>query len=363
MGDRTVKWDDTTYLHEAALRRGLGCTVAANGTLVVTQPGDNRTVCLAQGVLPATGQATAALLSEQDLVRQLLRGHGIPVPEGRVYRFAEGTSSIADSAGKLGFPLVVRPAWVVRRSPTPARAIPVTDQQDLIDAVTKLLAVAGHRARRPALPHARLIIDRRMAETELHALVIGDEVVSVGQGPPGRPPVRGVEPAALDAGLRSTMLAAVRAIPELPAASVTLAVAEPAGSGGCPSHAVVGLEIYPRLFWQEQATAGAASRLATAILEYALTGQLAGAHHPEDPATIRLQVGGLTNLASGLDQLNGSLADNGITGALRLESVPEGTVQGEVAGLPERIAQFTRSLFDPSAGHARPLFVVCERSG
>lgn len=360
-GSRTlVDWDDTTYLHAAAAGHGFRCVVAANGTLVVTTNDGRRSACLAQGVLPTTSQATAALLGEQDLAREVLRRAGIPTPVTQAHGFKDGIANIVRAAQSLGYPMTVRPVWVTRRTPTSSRAIPVTNKKELTDAINALQTAAGRRAGRRALPHGRLMVERRPSEGELHALVIEDEILAAthesSAGETGFT-YRIADVSTLSPDLCDTIRATARAVPGLPMATVNLAVVDDLDSIGTRPHTVTALDIYPRLVVHERAAAEAGIHLAGMALNYAMTGQTAPAKRAKADVAVCLQVSGVANARASLEALNNGLGANELAGSLKVDMKHADRVHGDVSGAPAALARFVRSLVCGDIRSVRPLYV------
>jgi predicted kinase len=353
------QWDDTLFVHAAALAAGLDCLLAANGTLLVGPPGGDPTVPLAQGVAPATSQATAAVLAEQDIVREMLRRAGVPTPPSRTCTFVDGVDQTQQLAAELGYPVILRGGWLTRRSLAAARALPAADEQELAEAVAALRKVAGPRADRPSQPRGRFMVERRVAAAELHALVVEGRVIAATHQRPvagSAPALASIPLGSLDTELAELLIGAARTIPDLPVASVHCAVDAPAEPARTQPHAVTGLGMHPWLPLHDQAEPGSGIRLAAAILESAIGGPVPvpGAGPPR---SVRLRIGGLGGAETAAAELTGHLGTRGIDGALAVEPADGGTVGGVVTGPPDQLATLANDLFAGRGVTVRPLYV------
>lgn len=219
----SVRRDDTSYFHEASLRRGLDTVLAANRVLLVGPGEESTSICLAGGISATTAQGTVALLEEQDVTRLHLHEAGIRVPRFRVFRFTDELASVAPVVEALGYPVGLRPAWRNRRVAL------VSGPGELDDAIETLRSLAGRLSNRQGRPQSRYMAEEAVGARSAQFLVAHGEVIASkatsGSGP-------GVDSDHTDLG--QLAVRAVTAIPGLNVGTVQVRVGE--SDGGRASH-------------------------------------------------------------------------------------------------------------------------------
>lgn len=150
----TAQRDTTSLLNVAALRARLDTTLLSNEILLATAPDADLTLSFTRGIPGSTEQGTAALLSERDLTRQLLRDAGVAVPDFASFAFKSERHKALDWADRVGYPVIASPVWMVRTTP------PALDAEALTAEIERLAQLTARRSPGPAHPRARYLLEK-----------------------------------------------------------------------------------------------------------------------------------------------------------------------------------------------------------
>lgn len=350
---------DVAWVQAAALALGLNTTLAANGTLLVDLYDRSRSVCLSQGVPPATSQATAAFLSDQIATRQVLHGAGVPLPTWRPVPFAHGQRAIAQVAREVGFPLTLRPGWGGRQCVESQLAVEVRKPRDLDDAVQLLQTAAGSRAMRPAQPRGRLIVDRYLQGRVLRLLLLRNEVLDVMHDAAtafvdAEPDLISLND--LHSDLPDLTRRAVSAVPSLGLASVRVVVRDPRLPLSAQQHAVLDVDMFPGLSAFERARPGAGRAHALTVLTDEMGDQGSDSRLASWVRDVTLRIGGLPFPSLSLNRVAKFVSERGLADP-SVFVVKDDHLSANLTGDTLDVALICERLIAGAAGRQRPLYV------
>lgn len=352
-----VQGDDNAYFHEAALNRGFSCVVLPNGVLIVHDPDTDREICLAHGVVPETKQANAALIEEQDVVRQILADCGLPTPDTRVYWFVDDLTAVSKAVSKAGYPRFVRAPWGSRQRAAGSRVLRVESKSELLAAIDSIRNLVGARAVRPGKSRGRFMVEEIVSETELNALVLGGDIVSAVLASADDSDVvspRAIPIADVHADLLSLVQRAASVLPDMPLATVRVAVSDPTASLNGQRHAVVGLDTHARFAVHEAARRGAGLEIAGLIIDQQAERAGLTPQPAQQSVTVRVRADGVAHPKRAAKALAEGTANLGFDGTV---TNGDREVQLDVSGPANDIAAFGNRVISGEIRHLRPLFV------
>ena len=167
---RTAPRDSTALLNTAALRAQLNTTLLANEILLATSPDVDLTLSFARCVPGSTDQGTAALLSERDLTRELLRDAGVTVGDFASFAFKSDRGAALEWAGRIGYPVAASPAWMVHiRPPAPNAEMLRSEIERIAGMPTRLLG--------PNHPRGRYLVERVTGDHRIELGIAHGEVL------------------------------------------------------------------------------------------------------------------------------------------------------------------------------------------
>lgn len=355
----TVGQDDTHLLHAAAIAHRLDSVLLANRVLLVSAPGSHDQICFAQGVPPSASQAAAAFAGEQDVIRQLVRGEGLPVPPWQTLRFIDDASEIDRAAAQIGYPVVVRAAWGGRQATTSPLAVVVTEAEQLAAAVSVLRESAGPRSARPNQPRGRFMVETPVADQHLRALVVDGELYAVAHEPLSQATASDEPPLALSdvhSDVRGLIGRAAKVVPDMGSAAVRLTLEDYSSPLQSQAHAVVTIDVHPGLSTYEAAAAGAGHRLAVNMLQAQVRRNGAALPAAEDEVAVTLRADGLPPPDAVSETLRECLAATGIDGTIA-SSAADAHQYGTLRGRPGAIAELCDLLMEGYLERVRPLWL------
>lgn len=244
--------DDTSYLHEAALRRGLDTVLLPNRVLLLSS------ICFARGLPPSTSQGTAAMLEEQDVTRQYLSDQGISVPAWRTFSFTDPMEAIETYAAKIGYPLTLRPAW------RNGKSLNVSNATGLRDSVRLLRQAAGRLWKRRGRPQSRFMIEETMGRDTAVVLVSHGDASFV-QGWRGQS--SRLIAADVSSSFRQLAIDAMRTLPDIQVGSVQIVAEDLRREDVSQTYGITWLGPEPRLHICNQAHPGLGAQLAGQIID------------------------------------------------------------------------------------------------
>lgn len=356
--------DDVSFLHEAALTNGIGCTLLTNRVLLVDDVGDGTdALCFAKGMSPSTSQAAAATTFEQDLTRHILRDQGVPVPEWATLLFTDiprrrldASTAIASATARIGFPLITRGAWGAPRA-TGANSRLAVRPDELHQAIEVLRKHARPKSVNPHHPRARFMVERFVADTEIQALVVQDEIIattrrswSSGTGSPDEFPAQ-----YLHDDVRALILQAIKVIPDLRLATVRVVLNDPADSLARQPHAVTSLRVSPSLVDYEATASLSAVPLAWEILVRSKPDLETRRARLGSSDKVDLTIGGLSSDVNVLAALDQYIQHAGVTAEVR-PGGEDGELGVKTAAGSASVVALCDDLLAGKVGVLRPLY-------
>jgi D-alanine-D-alanine ligase-like ATP-grasp enzyme/acylphosphatase len=152
-------------LERAALRLGLSTVRFSKGAFLATD-GTRPPLIFKWSRSPRSSAVSLALCTHKEATRLRLRRAGVPVPKGRT--FASGDYRAAETfAGRIGYPVVVKPAMGVRGIGVVAN---IRTERELQRAFGQLV--------RSRLGRGEFIVEQHVTGRDYRIVVVGDEVIA-----------------------------------------------------------------------------------------------------------------------------------------------------------------------------------------
>jgi D-alanine-D-alanine ligase-like ATP-grasp enzyme/acylphosphatase len=159
-------------LEREALALGLNTIRFSKGAFVATD-GVHPPLIFKWSRSPRSSAVSLAICTHKEATRLLLRRAGVPVPKGRTFAYGDFDSARA-FAGRIGYPVVVKPAMGVRGIGVVAN---IRDGNELADAFDLLV--------KSRLGKADFIVEQHISGRDYRIVVVGDEVIAAILREPG----------------------------------------------------------------------------------------------------------------------------------------------------------------------------------
>jgi len=331
----------TALLDLAALQAHLSTTMLPGEILLASNPQAGPTVAFTRGIPASTTQGAAALLSERDLTRALLRDAGHDVPECAVFLLRSDRSAALAWAEEAGYPVTATPVWTVQASRQ------VTDPDSLVARIDALAQLTGRRSPGPNHPRARYLVEKIPAERSIELSIAHEEVIA--RLVDDQPAAAGdVHPDLEELGRR-----VIRDVPGLSVGRVWLALDDPTHPQGGRTCQVV--DVSSRITFTGLQPEGAAAHAAARLLQLEAAAQ--GLHwHDRSPSlTAMLTIGGVALPERAAEQVGRYCADT--VPALSVESDSASEIVVSSPDDAESLAILQRSLIQGRIPGVRPLYV------
>lgn len=159
-------------LNLAALQAQLSTTMLPGEILLASGTQAGPTVAFTRGIPASTTQGAAALLSERDLTRALLRDAGHDVADFGVFLLRSDRRPALSWAENAGYPVSASPVWTVKESPH------VTDSDELVMQIEAVARLASRRSPGPTHPRARYLVQKIAGARRIELSIAHGEVIA-----------------------------------------------------------------------------------------------------------------------------------------------------------------------------------------